>query len=81
MNLSPEGAFGATLREIRRGKGLSQEELAFESGYHRTYISFLERGLKSPTLNTIFHLASVLNIAPSEIIQRVEKLTVLTKKR
>jgi transcriptional regulator with XRE-family HTH domain len=60
---------------------LSREELAFESGYHRTYISFLERGLKSPTLNTIFHIASVLDIAPSEIIRRVETLTVLTKKR
>jgi transcriptional regulator with XRE-family HTH domain len=51
---------------------LSQERLALESGYHRTYISFLERGLKNPSLKTIFKLAQALEVSPSEIIQRVE---------
>lgn len=40
-------------QEIRRNRGLWQEELGFDSGYHRTYISILERGHKNPTLSTI----------------------------
>ena len=64
--------FGQLLQEIRKKRGLSQEELGFESGYHRTYISLLERGLKNPSLKTIFQLARALKIRPSEIVQRLE---------
>ena len=39
--------FGKTLQKIREEKGLSQERLAQSSGYHRTYISMLERGRKN----------------------------------
>ena len=46
-------AFGAVLRDVRKERGLSQEDLGFESGYHRTYVSLLERGLKSPSLQTL----------------------------
>jgi DNA-binding XRE family transcriptional regulator len=52
--MTPEEAFGKVLRDIRQEHFLSQEELGFESGYHRTYISLLERGRKNPSLNTIF---------------------------
>lgn len=45
--MTPEKAFGRILKEIRHEHSLSQEELGFESGYHRTYISLLERGKKS----------------------------------
>jgi transcriptional regulator with XRE-family HTH domain len=72
-NKSVDELFGQVLREIRRERGLSQEDLAFESGYHRTYISLLERGKKSPSLKTIFQLAKALNIEPSEIIDRIQK--------
>jgi transcriptional regulator with XRE-family HTH domain len=51
---------------------LSQEELAFEAGLHRTYISLLERGVKSPTLNVLFRLADALDIPASEFIQEIE---------
>jgi transcriptional regulator with XRE-family HTH domain len=44
MNMTPEKAFGKVLREIRQEHSLSQEDLGFESGYHGTYISLLERG-------------------------------------
>ena len=50
-------SFGQVLQQLRRDSGLSQEELGFASGYHRTYISLLERGHKSPSLRTIFELA------------------------
>ena len=64
--------FGQLLQEIRKKRGLSQEELGFESGYHRTYISLPKRGQKNPSLKTIFQLAKALKIRPSEIIQRIE---------
>lgn len=68
-----EDAFGLTLQELRRVRKLSQEKLGFESGYHRTYISQLERGHKSPSLRTIFQLAVALKASPSEIVLRVEQ--------
>ena len=52
--MTPEEAFGKVLKELRQTHSVSQEELGFESGYHRTYISLLERGRKIPPLNTIF---------------------------
>jgi transcriptional regulator with XRE-family HTH domain len=70
--MTPEKAFGKVLREIRLEHSLSQEALGFESGYHRTYISLLERGKKSPSLNTVFQLAAALGVSPSEIVKRTE---------
>lgn len=70
--MTPEEAFGKVLRDIRQEHSLSQEELGFESGYHRTYISLLERGRKSPSLNTIFQLAAALGISPSDILRGTE---------
>ena len=70
---SPEAAFGRVLKAVRESQGVSQEQLGFASGYHRTYISLLERGLKSPSLRTIFDLASCLNIQPSELVRRIER--------
>jgi len=69
-----EKAFGKVLREIRLERSFSQEALGFESGFHRTYISLLERGLKSPSLKAIFKLSSALKIRPSELVRRVELL-------
>lgn len=54
--------FGFRVAETRRSLGMSQEELAFRCGVHRTYIGAIERGEKSPTLNTIERLAKGLNI-------------------
>jgi transcriptional regulator with XRE-family HTH domain len=69
---SLEKAFGNVLRRLRQERGLSQESLGFESGYHRTYISILERGQKSPSLQTIFNLSKALKIEPAELIKLVE---------
>ena len=71
---SPEVAFGQVLRQIRAGRSLSQDELAFRAGYHRTYIGQLERGEKSPSLRTIYNLAKTLGMAPSEFLRKVEHL-------
>ncbi len=67
-----ERLFGRILRELRTQRGLSQEKLGFESNYHRTYISQLERGQKNPSLKAIFRLAGALGVRPSEMIRRIE---------
>lgn len=72
--MTPEKAFGQVLREIRQDCKISQEKLGLDSGYHRTYISLLERGEKSPTLTTIYNLSKTLGIRPSLMIERIEEL-------
>jgi len=64
--------FGKALQDLRERRGLSQEDLGFDSGYHRTYISLLERGLRNPSLQRVFNLAKVLEVSPSELVQPVE---------
>ena len=51
---------------------MSQEALGFESGYHRTYVGMLERGLMNPTQRTILRVASALGVSAGELVQRVE---------
>lgn len=71
---SIEELFGNVLKQLRNEKGISQEELGFESGYHRTYISMLERGKKSPSLKTIFQLAKALRVNPTVIMDRLQAM-------
>lgn len=54
--------FGLRIAELRRQLNISQEELAERCGVHRTYVGAIERGEKSPTLNTIEKFASGLNV-------------------
>lgn len=65
--------FGKVLREIRENKKISQEKLAEYANLDRTYISLLERGLRHPTISTIFELAKALKTSPSKMIEMVEK--------
>ena len=59
---------GRNLKRIRKEKGWSQEELAFESGLHRTYISGIERGARNPTVIILTRLAETLNVAVSALV-------------
>jgi transcriptional regulator with XRE-family HTH domain len=65
-------AFAKTLKTLRSEKELSQEELGFRANLHRTFISQLERGLKSPTLDSLYELCGVLGISPSAFLARVD---------
>ena len=67
-------AFARVLLELREERNLTQEELAFESGYHPKYISLLERGKYSPSLTTILELAEALRVTGAELVGRVENL-------
>jgi transcriptional regulator with XRE-family HTH domain len=69
----PERAFGDILRSRRKKIGLSQEKLAFETGFDRTTISLMERGLLSPTLRTMVRLCRLLRLPFSELAKQVEE--------
>jgi len=60
---------GENIREIRKQKGLSQEELAFRSGLHRTYISDVERGERNVSIKNIEKIAWALGVKPSELLE------------
>lgn len=65
--------FGEILRKIRLSKGYSQQKLAFLSDLDRTYISLLERGLRMPTLETLFKISKALDESPTKIINQLQE--------
>jgi transcriptional regulator with XRE-family HTH domain len=67
-------AFARALSQLRHERKLTQEALAFESGYHPKYISLLERGKYSPSLTTILELAGALNVSGADLVGRTERL-------
>ena len=79
--VGPEKAFGLALRQLREAKGVSQEQFAFEAGLDRSYMSMVERGLRSPTMRTVLRLADTLGVRPSEIVLRMEHLLAQKSRR
>jgi transcriptional regulator with XRE-family HTH domain len=67
-----ERVLGQVIAEERRRAGLTQEALAYRCKLHPTYISQLERGVKSPTLRVFRNLAEALGTSGSELLRRTE---------
>ena len=61
-------AFGVAVRARREELGLSQEELGFKAGLHRTYVGDVERGERNPTLEVVGKLAGALETEPRELL-------------
>ena len=57
------------LKTIRKARGLSQE--AFSNVSSRTYMSSLERDLKSPTLSKLTELCEVMEVHPLTLLTRI----------
>lgn len=64
----------ARIRELRRARGLSQEELADQAGCHRTYIGMLERGEGNPSLSVLTSIAEALDIEVAELVTAGRKV-------
>lgn len=64
---------GRIIASRRNNLGLSQEALADRAGIHRTYVSQLERGLKSPTISVLTEIAEALETRPSNLLRLAEK--------
>ena len=54
--------FGQKVQKRRKELGISQEDLAFRAGFHRTYIGMIERAERNITLNNIKRLADALKL-------------------
>jgi len=74
-------AFARVLITVREERGLTQEALAFDSGYHPKYISMLERGVNSPSLTAILEIARALDITGADLVRRVEHLLPWNRKK
>ena len=66
-------ALGKVISDLRKSAGISQEELADRASIHRTYVSQLERGLKSPTIVILVKLAKALNTTTSKILRAIDE--------
>ena len=60
---------GRNVREARRRVGMSQEQLAFEAGMKRSYVSDLERGTRNPSVKAIGRLAVALGVEPPDLLR------------
>lgn len=65
----PIRIFGDRIRQRRCHLGLSQEQLAEKSGFHRTYIGTIERGERNPALRNIVRLAEALSVDVGTLTQ------------
>jgi transcriptional regulator with XRE-family HTH domain len=54
--------FGSRIRELRKRKHWTQEDLAFNTGLHRTYIGAVERGERNISLKNIVKIATTLEV-------------------
>lgn len=66
--------FGKCLQNARVNRGLSQEQLAEIIDVDRTYISFLERGKRNPSLKLLHSLCMALDLSLAEFFQEIENL-------
>lgn len=60
---------GRNVRRLRLQKGLTQEELSAASGFSQQYISDLERGLRNPTVVSVYELAQAIDVNYLELLK------------
>jgi transcriptional regulator with XRE-family HTH domain len=66
--------FGSILRQHRAERGWSQQLLSLKSKVDRSYISQIESGIHVPTITVLCRLARALDVAPSKLIVRLERM-------
>lgn len=64
---------GRELRKARCAAGLTQEELAAKARVSREYVSQLENGRKSPTVQVLLRVCRAMGASASDLIAKVEK--------
>ena len=64
---------GEVIQDLRESKKLSQEVVSGLADIGRTHLSAIERGMRKPTLETLFKIAEAINMPPSEIVRKIEE--------
>lgn len=62
---------GERIKELRKKHDLTQEDLAFQVGVDRSYMGFVERGEKNPTLKNLIKIAQSLKVSLSELFKSI----------
>jgi len=60
--------FGKNVRSARIDKGWTQEQLAFEAGVKRGYVSEIENGKRNPSLDVVEKIADALGLKPAKLL-------------
>ncbi|RUL47224.1 helix-turn-helix domain-containing protein [Lysinibacillus antri] len=63
---------GERIRNFRKERGLSQEELAHQASLHNTYIGQLERGEKNATIESLYKITNALGITLEELFHNTQ---------
>ncbi len=63
--------FAANAKLLRQQAGLSQEELAFGAGVHRTQVTLIEKGDRLPRLETLVKLAGGLGVTANDLLDGI----------
>lgn len=64
---------GRVIQQYRIKKGVSQEVLSSFADIGRTHLSAIERGVRKPTLETLFRISTALEVDASEIVKAIER--------
>ena len=72
MDITAE--IGNRIRFYRKERKISQEELALQSELHPSYIGQLERGVKTPSIDTVYKITKSLDITMSEFLKSIENV-------
>ena len=72
IDVSKACLIGEVIRSQREAKGLTQEVVSGLAGLERTHYGKIERGLRCPTIETLFRIADALQISPHELIKKIE---------
>jgi transcriptional regulator with XRE-family HTH domain len=70
--------FGKKIKSLRAKKNISQEELSYLTGFHRTYIGMIERGERNISLSNIAVFCKVFELNLNEILDFGSKTDALT---
>jgi len=72
-NLQPDAAaLGRAVRAVREERGISQVQLAADTGFMQSWISHVEHGRRNPSWSNVVRLAGGLGIRVSELAARAE---------
>ena len=62
-------SFGKRVKALRKEKGLSQYQLAFEADIDRSQVISIENGKLNTTISTIYALAAALDVKPKDLLE------------
>lgn len=60
---------GYNFARLRQKKGMTQEVAAEKSGFSQSYIGWLERGQRNPTVISVYMLAQAIDVVPADLMQ------------